>query len=130
MKHARSGFTFVELLVVIVIIGILAGLAIPRFGVSKEKAYVTLMQADLRNLETSQEAYYIDNLTYYDGSLPSPVMVYSASQGVTTTITSGSDRGWSATATTTFSARHCAVFYGNAPAEAPATVPGKVTCTN
>ena len=54
------GFTLIELLVVIIIIGVLAALAIPKFASTKEKTYLTRMVHDLRNLATSQEAYFND----------------------------------------------------------------------
>ena len=48
MRNSR-GFTLIELIIVVVIIGILASIAIPKFGNTKEKAYVAGMKADLRN---------------------------------------------------------------------------------
>ena len=67
---ARKGFTLIELLIVIVIISILAAIAIPKFSSTKEKAYVSKMIADLRNLATAQEAFVTDNLIYYAGVVP------------------------------------------------------------
>jgi prepilin-type N-terminal cleavage/methylation domain-containing protein len=61
---ARKGFTLIELLIVVVIIGILAAIAIPKFGNTKTKAYVTAMKSDLRNLVTAEEAFFSDS-TYY-----------------------------------------------------------------
>ncbi len=40
------------------IIGILASIAIPKFANTKEKAYLTSMKSDLRNLVTAEEAYF------------------------------------------------------------------------
>jgi type IV pilus assembly protein PilA len=60
----RKGFTLIELLIVVVIIGILAAIAIPKFGNTKTKAYVTAMKSDLRNLVTAEEAFFSDS-TYY-----------------------------------------------------------------
>ncbi|MFN2565760.1 MAG: type IV pilin protein, partial [Gemmatimonadaceae bacterium] len=55
MVRNRKGFTLIELLIVVVIIGILAAIAIPKFASTKEKAYVTAMRSDLRNMMTAQE---------------------------------------------------------------------------
>ena len=60
----RPGFTLIELLIVVVIIGILAAIAIPKFGSTKSKAYVVAMKADLRNLATAEEAFFADSTRY------------------------------------------------------------------
>ena len=60
----QKGFTLIELLIVVVIIGILAAIAIPKFANTKEKAYVSAMKSDLRNLAAAEEAYFADYLTY------------------------------------------------------------------
>ena len=51
-------------LIVVVIIGILAAIALPKFGNTKSRAAVATMKADLRNLATVQEAYFMDHNTY------------------------------------------------------------------
>src|SRR5213080_1117430 len=63
----RKGFTLIELLIVVVIIGILAAIAIPKFANTKEKAYISSMKSDLRNMVTAEEAYFADS-TRYSGS--------------------------------------------------------------
>ncbi len=62
--NGKKGFTLIELLIVVVIIGILAAIAIPKFASTKEKAYIASMKSDLKNLATSEEAYYSDKNTY------------------------------------------------------------------
>jgi type IV pilus assembly protein PilA len=64
MKSVKKGFTLIELLIVVVIIGILAAIAIPKFANTKEKAYLTAMKSDLRNLVTAEEAYFAEWATY------------------------------------------------------------------
>ncbi|HEU5304539.1 MAG TPA: prepilin-type N-terminal cleavage/methylation domain-containing protein, partial [Gemmatimonadales bacterium] len=61
----NQGFTLIELLIVVVIIGILAAIAIPKFANTKQKAYVSSMRSDLRNLAGAQEAYWVENRTYW-----------------------------------------------------------------
>ena len=59
MKHNR-GFTLIELMIVIAIIGILAAIAIPQFTAYRKRAYDSAARSDLRNAATAQEAYYVD----------------------------------------------------------------------
>ncbi len=54
---ARSGFTLVELLVVIVIIGILVGLAIPAINMVRRRALATRIGMEIKQLESAVEAY-------------------------------------------------------------------------
>ncbi|WP_439822067.1 type II secretion system protein [Phascolarctobacterium faecium] len=54
----QKGFTLVELVVVIAILGILAGIAIPRFMSATETARGAKTVADLRTLESAAVMYY------------------------------------------------------------------------
>jgi len=64
IKKDESGFTLIELMIVIAIIGILAAIAIPQFSAYRTRSYNSAAQADLRNAATAQEAYYVDTQTY------------------------------------------------------------------
>jgi type IV pilus assembly protein PilA len=63
MKDQR-GFTLIELMIVIAIIGILAAIAIPQFEFYRKRTYNAVAESDLKSACTAQEAYYVDNLTY------------------------------------------------------------------
>ena len=63
----EKGFTLIELMIVIAIIGILAAIAIPQFSAYRKRAFNSSAQSDVRNLATAQEAYYVDNSRYADG---------------------------------------------------------------
>lgn len=64
MKSMKKGFTLVELMVVIVIIGILAALAIPRFLGATNKSKAAEFKPVLKQLYTLQEAYAQENNTF------------------------------------------------------------------
>ena len=60
----RRGFTFIEILVVMIVIGILATLAFARLQSSKEKGTVASMTSDLRGVAEEQEGYYFQHRVY------------------------------------------------------------------
>ena len=128
-RRSEGGFTLIELLIVVVIIGILAAIAIPKFSNSKERAIISQMRTDLRNMVTAQESYFSDAATYYGGPIPAPAMAYGPSQNVTITLSSVTPTGWAAVASSSSTSRTCALYIGTAAAPAPATVPGVTACT-
>ena len=60
----RAGFTFIELLTVVLFIGLLAAMAVPRFREFKNRAYLASMQSDLGNLRIAQEEYWAQHSSY------------------------------------------------------------------
>jgi type IV pilus assembly protein PilA len=123
---ARKGFTLIELLIVVVIIGILAAIAIPKFGATKDKAYIAAMKSDLRNLVLAEETYFADYVTY---TTTIATTVYQPSAGVTVTIGAASATGWNATAKhQALASGFCAIFGGSGPAVSPAVNQTEVRC--
>ncbi len=62
----EAGFTLLELLVVIGIIGVLASIAIPQFNAYRQRAFDARAKSDLRSAANAQDAYYIDYDVYKD----------------------------------------------------------------
>ncbi|MEX0892033.1 MAG: prepilin-type N-terminal cleavage/methylation domain-containing protein [Gemmatimonadota bacterium] len=126
----RDGFTLIELLMVLVIIGILAAVGVNRFWAAKDRSYRAVMQNDLRNLATHQEAYYGLHQTYAADA--AELRNFSTSPGVTATVVDASAGGYAARATHVSLAddANCGVYTGDAdPADgAPATSPGVIAC--
>ena len=67
MASEESGFTLVELLVVMLIIGLLAAIAIPAFFNQRDKAYDANAKEQARTAETAMETYATDNGGVYTG---------------------------------------------------------------
>lgn len=108
----QVGFTLIELLIVMVVIGILASIAIPKFGSVKEKAYLAAMKSDLRNLATYEETFAADSSgLYFSGTASGSTALqgFVASQNVTVTATavSGPPASWSASASHSLTSKTC-----------------------
>ena len=88
----QKGFTLIELMIVIAIIGILAAIAIPQFSAYRTRSYNSAAQADLRNATTAQEAYFVDNQVYCGtpATLAGAVYGFYTSENVAFAITSAS----------------------------------------
>ena len=124
--RALRGFSLIELLVALLIIGILVGLAIPRYHEYKRRYYLTTMVTDLRNLATTEEAYWNITGTY---SMDLRVIQYSSSPRVSVSMVSADTLGWAAKASYAGDSATCAIYYGNAPVLAPATLKDVIGCT-
>ncbi|NOX97527.1 MAG: type II secretion system major pseudopilin GspG [Nitrospirae bacterium] len=64
-KSDKKGFTFIELLLVIIIIGVLAAMAIPRFAGKSEEAKRAVARADVEaNIAIALDLFELDNGRY------------------------------------------------------------------
>jgi len=63
-RKKSSGFTLIEVMVVIVILGILAAVVVPRVMDRPDTARITKAKQDIRALESALELYRLDNFNY------------------------------------------------------------------
>ena len=90
MAENRKGFTLIEVVMVAVVIGTLAAVAVPRFAGSKDKAYVAAMKADLHTIALYEEQFATDNHGQYFSGMAtqeSPLNGFTPSKDVTVTLT-------------------------------------------
>ena len=67
----RSGFTMIELIFVIVILGILASVAIPKLAATRDDAKVSKALSELATLKSDLSSYYTSQGTYAAGAITS-----------------------------------------------------------
>lgn len=126
MLARHRGFTLIEILMVVVIIGILAALAVPKFGRSRSMTYSAAIRSDLRTLSVAQEDYFLEKSAYAPDT---KFLNFLKSPGVIITINESSSLGWSATGSHPLAYPiTCAVYWGPVSPVSPATEEGQVTC--
>jgi prepilin-type N-terminal cleavage/methylation domain-containing protein len=91
------GFTLIELMIVVTLIGLITMIALPRFSGAREKAHRAQAITDLRTLVSAQEAYWADNRAYADDI--ALLTEFNHTPEVVITILETTGNGWSAEVT-------------------------------
>ena len=82
----REGFTLIEILLVITIIGILAAIAIPQFARYRSQAIDAQLKSDLRNAAVAVESYFTKKSVYPASIEEVDDYGFKASEGVSVTL--------------------------------------------
>lgn len=123
----NHGFSMIELLTTMVVVGLLAAIAMPRFRTQKDRAIQASMISDLASLAKAQEVYYYNNGVY----APNVVTVsVNISPGNSLVINEATTAGWSATLVHVPTiGKTCYIYYGGALPVGSATSEGVVSCS-
>jgi Tfp pilus assembly protein PilE len=117
MKRPKNGFSIIEVLMILIVIGILASIMIPRFADSKEKTYIAQMTSDLRSLATYEDQYAAENGGgYFAGtaSMTAPLHGFHTSEHVTIVVSTfaAPTASWRAVARHSLTSRNCDITNG------------------
>ena len=111
MRAIRRGFTLIEVLVVLVILGVLSAIAIAKFASTKDAAYLATMKADLRNFALYEQNYHMDSQqgSYFAGNGAAEGFIATLGVTIAATADPGPPPSWHANATHDKTNKTCSI---------------------
>ena len=126
LPRSTRGFTLIEMVAVIVVLMILAGLAYARLQSQREKAVVASMTSDMRSVAEEQEAFYFQNRQYSNDPV---ALNFRASPGDTLVIIEATPAGWAGRIYNPKTTKQCYIVVGTAAPVGPAVADGVIRCS-
>ena len=122
MRRSQAGFTLVELMVVVVVLGLLAGIAVIRYGNVKEQAVLISLKSDLQSVSVMEGLFKVQYDDFAGAAVPAGVpdtsrggageIRFAPSPGNSVVITYHGSDGFSAIATNPGTTQQCGIFLG------------------
>ena len=122
-SRKRAGFTLIELLIVIVVLGILTGIAIASFGPSQGAALTQTLREDVQHLAAGAEAYYATTGNTYTGATVATLNVTMSPGNTASIVGTPSASAITVKASNSAANMNCTVTLGN-PTSGPTCTTG------
>ena len=124
----RNGFSFIEMLVVFTVVGLLASIVIIQIDSMRTRAFLTALKSDLRNFAVAQESFYYDFDIYATDTTTLIPHGFQTSAGAHILINEATVSGWAATASHDGTVELCYMFIPGASPVGVVTDPGVIDC--
>jgi prepilin-type N-terminal cleavage/methylation domain-containing protein len=129
MRVDRRGFTFIELMMVVTIMGLLVSIAVNRLVGTRDRSFLAAMRSDLRNFALAEESYFYDNDIYTPDVSLLQARGFTLSTGGSVAVNEATVLGWSATASHVNTPQRCYLFMGDAAPVGSADRAGEISCS-